>query len=469
MMQQSWLALSFCLISLMLACAAPGNRPRDPYAVDEQQTKEALQLFQAEPPLTILSNAHPDAQWFPKAGLGLFMHWGIHSVAGIQPSWAMIKNYPAGGDPRFYPPDKYYALAEKFNPQNYDPDKWMAAARKAGFTYAVLTTKHHDGYALWPTKYGDMNTGRYLGGRDLLKPYVEACRKYGLKVGFYFSPRDWHYPGYPIDDVDFDYNKRFKHPPVSDPEQNRRNFETFYAYTIGQLRELLTQYGKIDLLFFDGISWYPFTDMRARQTLEWVRKLQPGIVINPRWDNIGDYQTPEIELPKGRPQGWWEACYIWPKGHWGYVPSEEFETLSWVFEILVECRTWGGNLLLNVGPRPDGTLPAPFYENSEKLAQWMAHSGESLIGADPTPGDQRSNVPITRRPGIWYLHVLPKHQGPVELRDVPVPRAVKLLRTGQSILYQRGNQLVLQIPSNARTPLDDVIAVYWNQEPSAGR
>ena len=188
---------------------------------------------------------------------------GIDSVAGIQPSWAMIKDYPAGGDPNFHPPEKYYALADKFDPKNYDPDKWMAAARKAGFTYAVLTAKHHDGYALWPTKYGDMNTRRYLGGRDLLRPYVEACRKHGLKVGFYFSPTDWHYPGYPINDVDFDYTKRLKFSAVKDPEQNQRNFEKFYAYTIGQLRELLTQYGRIDILWFDGISWYPFTDMRA--------------------------------------------------------------------------------------------------------------------------------------------------------------------------------------------------------------
>jgi len=465
MIRQTFRILPFFLISLMPASGGQADRPDDSYAVDETQTKEALELFHTEPPPTILSNTHPGAQWFPKAGLGLFMHWGIHSVAGIQPSWAMIKNYPAGGDPRFYPPEKYYALADKFNPQNYDPDKWMAAARRAGFTYAVLTAKHHDGYALWPTKYGDMNTRRYLGGRDLLRPYVEACRRHGLKVGFYFSPRDWHYPGYPIDDVGFDYNNRFKFSPIKDPVQNERDFESFYAYTIGQLRELLTQYGTIDVFWFDGISWYPFTDMRTTQTLAWVRKLQPGIVINPRWGNMGDFETPEVELPKGRPQGWWEACYIWPKGHWGYVPSERFETLAWVLEMLVKCRTWGGNLLLNVGPRPDGTMPDPFYENSEELGAWMAHSGESLIGADPTPGDAQSNVPITRRAGIWYLHVLPKHQGPVELKNVPSPRFVKLLRTGQLISHHGSSPLVLELPPATRTSLDDVVAVYWSREP----
>jgi alpha-L-fucosidase len=160
----------------------------------------------------------------------------------------------------------------------------------------------------------------------------------------------------------------------------------------------------------------------------------------------------------------------WPKRHWGYVASEEFETLGWVLELLVKCRTWGGNLLLNVGPRPDGTMPDPFYQNAEKLGAWMANSGESLIGADPSPGEERNNVPITRRPGIWYLHVLPKHEAAVELRDVPAPRVVKLLRTGQAISYRASHgTLVLQIPSSARTSLDDVIAVYWNQEPGAAR
>jgi alpha-L-fucosidase len=459
------LALPAGLFALLMACAAPTSREPDAYSVDERQMKEAMELFQAEPPVTILANTHPDAQWFPKAGLGLFMHWGIHSVAGIQPSWAMIKNYPAGGDSNFHPPEKYYALASKFDPQNYDPGKWMAAARAAGFTYAVLTTKHHDGYALWPTKYGDMNTRRYLGGRDLIKPYVEACRKHGLKVGFYFSPRDWHYPNYPLDDVDFDYSKRLKFRPIRDPIQNELNFEKFYAYTIGQLRELLTQYGKIDVLWFDGISWHPFKDIRTRQTLAWVRRLQPGIVINPRWGDMGDFETPEIELPQGRPQGWWESCYIWPKGHWGYVPSEDFQPLSWVLETLVRCRMWGGNLLLNVGPRPDGTMPDAFYQYSRELAQWMAHSGESLIGAGSSPDDSRSNVPITRRKGVWYLHLLYKHRGPAELKEVPAPRTIKLLRTGQSIPFRGTRTLVLEVPETARTSLDDVVGVYWDQEP----
>ncbi|UCH34510.1 MAG: alpha-L-fucosidase [Armatimonadota bacterium] len=407
---------------------------------------------------------HRNAQWFPKAGLGLFMHWGIHSAAGIQPSWAMIKDYPAGGDPRFHPPEKYYALADQFNPQHYDPDQWMAAAAKAGFQYAVLTAKHHDGYALWPSAYGDLSTRQYMGGRDLLQPYVEACRRHGLKVGFYFSPADWHYPGYPVGDMDFDYNKRGQHREVQ-PVENQRNFDAFYAYTRGQLEELLTRYGRIDVLWFDGMGWPGIQDIHTEETLAWVRELQPGIVINNRWGGVGDYTTPEWDLPKGRPEGWWEYCISW-NGHWGYNPTGRFRPNSWVLETLATARAWGGNFLLNVGPAPDGTMPPGFYERCDELARWMANSRESLIGADPTPGDDRANVPITRRLGVWYLHVLPSHEGAVEVRRVPEPREVTLLRTGGAVPYQCvGGDLRLDVPAHERTALDDVVALYWDEAP----
>ena len=323
---------------------------------------------------------HPDAQWFPHAGFGLFMHWGIHSVAGIQPSWAMIKDYPAGGDPAFHPPEKYYALAEQFNPQRYDPDKWMAAAKRAGFTYAVLTTKHHDGYTLWPSDYGDMGTYRYLDGQDLLKPYVETCRKHGLKVGFYFSFADWNHPLCPVGDVGFDYNKRAQFPPI-EPEEDRRRFDAFYEFTMGQIEELLTRYGKIDLLWFDGVGWRDRKDLRAKETIDRIRKFQPGIVINNRWGRIGDYVTPECHFPEERPEGWWETCQC-TNGHWGYNPGKPLPSAEWFLSLLAKCRAWGGNLLANIGPAPDGTMPEDFYPLCDVLAEWMAKNRGSLDGAE---------------------------------------------------------------------------------------
>ncbi len=434
------------------------------HAIDEMWMAEAMKVFNAPRPKLELPTRHPDAQWFPEASFGLFLHWGIHSVAGIDPSWSMMKGCPWHGssDPyKEYNQDqsKYYGLAEKFNPTRYDPDKWMAAAKKAGFTYAVLTTKHHDGYALWPTNFGDFSTKQHMAGRDLLKPYVDACRKHGLRVGFYFSPRDWHYPGYP---QAMEYRAEYPLPPA---EENFENFKAFYAYTLGQIHELLTRYGRIDLLWFDGMGWSGVGDMRAEQTLAWVRSLQPGIVINPRWSGFGDFATTECTPGKPehwKPGQWWEACDIWPTGHWGYVPSERFKPLSWVFDRLANCRAWGGNFLCNVGPRPDGRMPDVFYDRCELLTGWMAHSGESVIGVGPAPGEDRANVPITTRDGAWYLHVLPSHEGPVALSGVLEPGAITLLRTGRTLPCRRqGDDLTIAIPAELRTDLDDVIAVRW--------
>ncbi len=438
--------------------------PVDGYSIDEAWMEKAMHVFNGPKVSLELPTQHPEAQWFPQAGFGLFLHWGIHSVDGIDPSWSMMKGCPWHGssDPyKKYNQDqsKYYGLAKKFNPTNYDPDKWMAAAKKAGFTYVVLTTKHHDGYALWPTRFGDFSTRQYMGGRDLLKPYVEACRKHGLKVGFYFSPRDWHYPGYTQSMV---YGADCPIPPA---EKNYENFKAFYAYTLGQIHELLTRYGKIDLLWFDGMGWKGIGDMRTEQTLAWVRSLQPGIVINPRWTGIGDFATTECTPGKPehwRPGQWWEACDIWPRGHWGYVPSENLKPLSWVFTRLVNCRAWGGNFLCNVGPRPDGAMPDVFYDYCDELAQWMAHSRESLIGAGPTPGEDLSNVPMTTRGDTWYLHILPAHKGPITLSTTSTSKSFTLLRTGTSLSAKRqGYELTVTIPEDLRTDTDDVIAVRF--------
>lgn len=310
---------------------------------------------------------HPEAQWFPQAGMGLFMHWGIHSVAGIQPSWAMIKDYPHAGT-KEYPPEKYFALAERFNPDHYEPGQWLRAAAEAGFRYAVLTTKHHDGYALWPSKYGNFGTQQYLGGRDLLMPYVHACRENGLKVGFYFSFADWHYPGFPLGDVNFDFNQRGQYPVVT-KEEDDRHFEAFYAFALGQIDELLTRYGKIDLLWFDGVGWKRRDSeaLRARETIQHIRALQPGIVINNRWGKIGDYVTPECQFPETKPEGWWEACYC-TNGHWGYNRGRPLPDVSWFVNLREKCNQWGGNFLPNIGPAPDGTMPDDFYTLCHALA-----------------------------------------------------------------------------------------------------
>ena len=467
----------FIGISLFFTISCSSQNKEHPnYTVNKESMQLMKDVIHSDTAVDIkFPTAHPDAQWYPNAGLGLFMHWGIHSVVGAQPSWDMISNYPHGG--KVAPPEKYYALVDSFNPQHYNPDKWLGAAKKAGFKYAVLTAKHHDGYALWPSEYG-IGTKQYMNGRDLLKPYVEACRNNGLKVGFYFSPRDWHYPDFPLDDVNFDFNQRGNFPQLVDTLSNQKDYQKFMAYTLAQIKELLTQYGKIDVIWFDGMGWRDIDDMKTNEVYAWIRTLQPGIVINDRWSNIvnpddpngegipiGDFLSPfECVKPTFRPNTWWEHCDIWTRGGggWGYDKTGTFKSWQWFFEHFITSRSMDGNFLPNVGPDPQGDMHPNYYETMDKLADWMEHSKESVFNIHSIAESNLSNVMMTAANNKWYLHLLPEFDDLVQVGTTKKPASVNLLRTGESIDFTYHNSKVqFKVPSSKRTDMDDVVALQW--------
>ena len=321
-------------------------------------------------------NPHPGAQWFPRTGLGLFLHWGISAVDGtIDLSWGMITGTPWSVTEKKITPFEYWKLAERFNPTAYDPNLWLEAAKRAGFNYAVLTTRHHDGFALWPSEHGDFSTKTYLGGRDLVAPFVEACRRHDLKVGLYYSPPDWRWNQHRMsfgwqDDpnTDTNFGVSAEQPALdihhqttqlrvlSDAEKVRQEAE-FEAYVKGQVEELLVLY-KPDLMWFDGAP--------AAISIERMRELQPAIVVNPRMHGYGDYQTFECRYPTEPPTGWWEMCSIWGDS-WGYNKNENYKSAEWMREEHERISAWGGNYLINVAPRPDGSLPAVVYEAFKQL------------------------------------------------------------------------------------------------------
>jgi alpha-L-fucosidase len=317
---------------------------------------------------------HPDAQWFGTAGLGLFMHWGISTVSGKGDiSWSMMAELPwMNGTVTQITPADYFAQARQFQPNQWDPDRVLAAAKAAGFRYAVLTTRHHDGYALWPSEHGEFGVRQFLPGVDLVGDYVAACRRQGLKVGLYYSPPDWyfnrHYMSFHFgseDQKNFPGRAHFglHHEvlPVRPPKPPGHE-AAFHQYLRGQITELLTRYGPVDLLWFDGGP--------PVMSIDELRALQPHIVINPRMHGVGDFATPELHLPATRPPGWWELCDIWPCGGWSYDPNHErYKPLSWFWERYNAVRHRGGNLLLNVGPKADGSMPAVYYERMAELAK----------------------------------------------------------------------------------------------------
>ncbi len=475
-MRRIILFFSICCICSFSATAQFGSYPES-YSIDKEDLAFARKVIsnpEKSASELVMPNPAAGAQWFSDASLGLFLHWGIHSVAGAQPSWDMIANYKYGG--KVAPPDKYYALAEQFSPREYNPSRWLEAAKKAGFNYVVLTTKHHDGYALWPSKYG-IGTKQYMAGRDLLQTYVDACRANGMKVGFYFSPRDWHYPGF-MKPHQFEARTFDSIPVITDPVANQKAYEAFLAFTLRQLKELLTDYGKIDILWFDGMGFPGANEMYTKQIYAWIRSLQPDILINDRWSRIvnphnpndiglrfGDFLTPfECQLPTYVPSNLWEHCDIWTKGGggWGYDKTGTFRSYEWFFRHLVACRSLGGNFLPNVGPSGEGEMHPNYYVNMEAIANWMRHSRESVIGCGPSPGIERSNVMITTRKKDWYLHLLPDFKGEVSVKTDKKPKSVSLLRTGEAVSYHFQNGfLSFSLPQSLRTDMDDVVKIEF--------
>jgi alpha-L-fucosidase len=416
--------------------------------------------------------------WFPDAGFGLFLHWGICTIREVELGWGFYGD--VGGKKGAWPVENYIAQAKEFNPQSFDADRWMEAAAKAGFRYAAITTRHHDGYSLWPSEFGDFGTKQHMGGRDLVGPFLDACRKHGLKAGIYYSPGDWLFNpagwphlGYPLRKSDFKYRRpeRTLGLPryVDDPMPKiQEHFETLYAYVKGQVHELLTRYGKIDLLWWDGYDWPAGTNIHGPEMDAWVRKLQPGIVTNDRYrlwcdhPSLGDFSTEfENAAPTKPPEGAWEQCEA-ICGNWSYGgPNAVCKPVSYVIDRLVRNRAWGGNYLPDFGPRKDGTLPEVYYQTCAELAAWMKHSGESLDKVVPLPNLTLSSVPTTVRGNVWYLHLLGWERQAV-LTGQPRPVKATMLRTGApaTIKYENGRSTIT-MPIGLRAAEDEVVAVHF--------
>lgn len=315
-------------------------------------------------------NKHPDTEWFRKGGnVGLFVHFGVSSIHGnIDLSWGMMMNTPWDShenNKNKLEQNKYFKLANSFNPENYNPKKWLKAAKEAGFTYAVLTTKHHDGYALWPSESGEFDTGKYMNGRDLVGEFIKACRECGLKVGLYYSPPDWYYLK---DIMPFEYFsfKKWNESPNNMTVEIKKEYVNKVHR---QIIELLTNYGKIDILWFDGVmTGIPHDKVIS---FEEMRTLQPGILVNERLHGYGDFVTPE-RIVTEIPEKVWEKCEIWEDGDtWGYTEGKKLKSAKWLYDECKSVFSKGGNYLLNVPPSPNGDMSEEFYLRLNEFKKLM--------------------------------------------------------------------------------------------------
>jgi alpha-L-fucosidase len=325
----------------------------------------------------------------------MFIHWGLYAMPARH-EWVRHHEQISNED---Y--DKYFA---RFDPDLYNPEQWAELAAEAGMKYMVITSKHHEGFCLWDSKLTDYKVTNTPWGKDLLRPMLEAFRSRGLKVGLYHSLIDWHHPDFLIDDI---------HPLRNHPEREKlnqgRDPKKYAAYLHGQVRELLTEYGRIDMLFYDFS--YPKRDDQGKprpwlgkgreeweseKLLELTRQLQPHIVVDDRLDLIErggwDYRTPEQYVPKegvtmdGKPVPW-EACHTF-SGSWGYHRDEtSWKSVDQLVQMLIDTVSKGGNLLLNVGPTARGEFDYRAIERLHGLGEWMKRHSRSIYGCGPAPGE----------------------------------------------------------------------------------
>ena len=361
--------------------------------------------------------------WFRGAGLGLFVHWDHASQQGLELSWPLVGGIPVLPKCQSVPVAEYHASAATFDPTAWDPVALARRAKACGMTYAVFTTKHHNGYAMFDTKQSDFSVMHSPYGRDIVRGFVDAMRAEGLRVGLYFSLSDWHHPEYPAFREEDKPYLFLASPPWPPAEQWARYLEFMRA----QLTELLTNYGPIDVLWFDGGWERPADWWQSKELEQMIRSLQPDILINDRLPMCGDFETPEQFVPAVPPAGPWETCLTMNES-WGYNPSDgDYKSSRSLIHMLCEVASRGGNMLVNVSPMGSGELPPEQTERLDAVARWMDLHGESVVGTEPGLEPWQFYGPTTRRGNIVYLHLLMRPYETVTVRGVRV-RQVQSVR-----------------------------------------
>lgn len=399
-------------------------------------------------------------EWFGDAKLGIFIHWGIYAVNGIDESWSFFNGYISHED--------YLKQVQGFGAQNYDPKYWAKLIKQSGAQYAVITTKHHDGFALWNTELGELNAVDHSkAGKDLLTPFAKALRKEKLKLGLYYSLPDWS-------------SELYTHFTSEERRYEIRNdsarWEQFLNYYQGQLKELKQQY-KPDLWWFDGDWEHSAEEWRAEEIRQFLLDGQPNAIINSRLKGHGDYATPEQGVPLRQPESpFWELCMTM-NDSWGFQHNDHnYKTANQVIRIFVDCLRMGGNLLLDIGPRADGTIPLEQVEILHELGRWTAKHKEAIYGSRPgIPTDYYYGPStLSKDRKTLYLFLEHKPNGPIIVRGLnnKVNR-IRVVGNGTKLTQQIHNKpywsskpglLYIDVPPSVLDPQVTVIALQLDGE-----
>lgn len=404
--------------------------------------------------------------WFKEAKLGIFIHWGIYAVNGTSESWAFFNK-----DVTY---DEYMSQAAGFTASKYDPAAWAKLFKESGARYSVLTSKHHDGVALWDTKLSDLSIPKATpAAKDVLTPYVEALRAADLKVGLYFSHLDWSHPDYasivPVGQEGDGWERNpFAYPPAG--EEDPEAWERFLKFHRAQLDEIMDQFYP-DLYWFDGDWERDAEQFKMKELRERILTKQPDAILNSRMSGYGDYATPEQGIPINPVDGPWELCMT-INDNWGFrFVDTNFKSSRQVIQVFAECIGAGGNLLLDIGPREDGSIPDEQVEVLQDLGKWISKHEEAVY---PTVrglpfGHFYGPTTLNKTKDVVYLYLLDTPKEYITLKGIR--NKIKKIRVvgtdtelegkkfGGAVWQNIPGQLYINVPEDVIDEYITVIAI----------
>jgi len=403
-----------CLVAVGSACAA-------------EMAADAKDYLQAKP---------ADMKWWREARFGMFVHWGPVSLKGTEISWSRGSQIPV---------EEYDNLYKQFNPTRFNAREWVAVAKAAGMKHLVFTTKHHDGFCEWDTKLTDYKITNSPFKRDVVKELADACREAGIRLGFYYSPPDWRSQGQP----------------------------GYVKYMHGHLRELCGNYGKVDIVWFDGLGGSA-QEWDAANLFKMIRELQPHVIINNRAGLPADFDTPEQWIGEFNRDRAWETCMTLG-GQWAWKPNDNIKSLKQCIQTLVQVVGGDGNFLFNVGPMPTGEIEPRQVDRLKEMGQWMSRYGKTIYGTRGGPYKPGRWGAATCKGSTVYLHILDWPGETITLPALPAKIAKSSLLTGgKPVVRQTPESIEISVRPSDRQEIDTIVALKLDSsaeaiEPMPGR
>lgn len=417
------LILVMALTGIFCACSNQNSEEYPPFPVDHDQKLE----------------------WWKDARFGMFIHWGPVSLKGTEIGWSRGREILI---------EEYDSLYLQFNPLNFDATEWVKLAKDAGMKYVVFTSKHHDGFCNWDTEYTDYNIMNSAYGKDIMAQLAAACKEQGLALGFYHSTCDWHHPDFPLTS------------PGGNVEREFSNLDRYTEYLKNQSVEIIKKYGPLLVMWYDVPQ--RFDSIRGQGVLNHVRAIDPGILVNNRLTNdgvqwhlggIGDFDTPEQRVGTFQNDRPWETCMTIAR-QWAWKPNDEVKSLEQCLHSLIRTAGGDGNLLFNVGPKPDGTIEPLQARRLREMGQWLEKYGYSIYGTRGGPFKPTDWGVSTRKDDKIYLHIL-KWQG--DSPQIRIPdfgmeiKTCRLANGGEVTITRQDREYLVQFSVDCLEPLNTVV------------